>query len=119
MSSPIQIRVRTSLQQFWKGNQHWDHSPSLEDNPDMKEFSEELESIPTIHIKLHYLGATKQPVHKEIHVFSYASSHTFHRQIPESQFRFRKSSSGTIQKNYDPQPRTVGTIDRGQTSSIH
>ena len=35
MSSPIQIRVRTSLQQIWKGNQHWDRPIALADYPEL------------------------------------------------------------------------------------
>ena len=38
MSSPIQIRVRTSLQQIWKGNQHWDRPIALADYPELKNF---------------------------------------------------------------------------------
>ena len=38
MSSPIQIRVRTSLQQIWKDNQHWDRPIALEAHPELKNF---------------------------------------------------------------------------------
>ena len=38
MSSPIQIRICTSLQQIWKGNQHWDRPIALADYPELPIF---------------------------------------------------------------------------------
>ena len=73
MSSPIQIRVRTSLQQIWKGNQHWDRSIALADYPEQKNFFEDVANFSTVHIKRHYFEASKQPVCKELHVFNDAS----------------------------------------------
>ena len=72
MSSPIQIRVRTSLQRLWKGNQLWDRPLSLEDYPGKRCF-EEVENLSTIHIKRFNFEVSKKPVHKRILVFSDAS----------------------------------------------
>ena len=73
MSSPIQICVRTSLQQIWKGNQHWDRPIALADYPELKNFFEDVPNLSTVHIKRHYFEASKQPVRKELHVFNDAS----------------------------------------------
>ena len=63
MSSPIQIRVRTSLQQVWKCNQHWDRPIALENYPELKDFIKDVANFSTIHIKRQYFEASKQPVH--------------------------------------------------------
>ena len=63
MSSPIQIRVRTSLQQIWKGDQHWDSLIALEHYPELKNFFENVANFSRVHIKRHYFEASKQPVH--------------------------------------------------------
>ena len=73
MSSPIQIRVRTSLQLIWKRNQHCDRPLSLEDYLYFKDFFEEVANLSTIHIKRLYFEPSKQPVHKSLHAFSDAS----------------------------------------------
>ena len=73
MSSPIQIRVHTFLQQIWKGNQHWDRPIALEDYPEPKMFFEDVANLSTVHIKQQYFQASKQPIHTELHVFNDAS----------------------------------------------
>ena len=73
MSSPIQVRVRTSLQQIWKGNRHWDRPIALEDYPELKFCFEDVANLSTVHIKRHHFEASKQPVRKELHVFNDAS----------------------------------------------
>ena len=72
-SSPIQIRVRTSLQQIWKDNQHWDCPIALQAHPELKNVFEVVANLSTVHIKRHYFEASKQPIHKELLVFNDAS----------------------------------------------
>ena len=73
MSSPIQIRVRTSLQQLWMGNEHWDCPLLLDDCPDLKVFFRRSRNLSLNHIKRNYFEDSKLPVHKRLHVFSDAS----------------------------------------------
>ena len=72
-SSPFQIRVRTSLQQIWKDNQHWDCPIALRAHPELKNVFEDVANLSTVHIKRHYFEASKQPIHKELLVFNDAS----------------------------------------------